>query len=315
MLINAINNKYYYNACVPTVKSKKERQETVSSPDTYIDKSIYEAGSYEIPFTASANILRSYLYQKSIIKHKNLAKQIDTSLVKDYFNALGIPYDMSGFSQETQKVIGYCCFNTAEIYRQRNLPLPLRLASEAADNPGIIGSCYFRSGKFPLRTVTFNLNYNWENYIENFSDNGGHFSTNHFLHPFIHEFVHNMNNDRIYSKFGAPEPSSLYVYNPNVMNIIGPYNAKIYDQDGNILKDKYISEDVRIALTSSSGYGSSLLPETVAEEITRGIVECLDLMELRLKRDPFPIYIQNSKLNQIVYEAWEGLINDGQGLI
>ena len=316
MLVSAIpKNRLYQNKFVQPASPEKE-QKLPLAPEKSIDRSIYDKGSYNIPFAASTNILRNYLYPKSVLKHKNLADQIDPSVVKDYFNSLGIPYDMSGFSSEIQKVIGYCCFHTTEIYRQANLPLPVRLACEVADSPGIIGSCcYYRSGKFPLRTITFNMAHDWTNYIERFDDGGGHFSTGHFLHPFIHEYVHSMNNHQIYSKFGSPNPSPLYVYNPNVERILGPYNADIYDEYGNVAKNKYVSEEVRLALKSSSRYGEQLLPETVAEEITRGIVDCLDLMTLRLTKNPFPIHIQNSKLNQIVYEAWNGLINDGQGLI
>lgn len=317
MQVAAVNtNKYTYYSQTQTVKKQNQQSPTTKAPEKQIDVSIYSKGASVIPFTASTNILRNYLYPKSLIKHNALAKQVDINTIKGYFNALGIPYDMSGFSPDIQKTIGYCCFNTSEIFRQLNMALPVKLESEFMNDRGTIGACYYGSGyNKPIRTVVFNPNYDWTDYISRFNDLGGHFSTGHFLHPFIHEFVHNINYHRIYSKFGCPEPNPIYWYNPDSARIMKALNSKIYDNYGNVVNNKYISDDVRITLKDSSGYGSTLLPETIAEEITRNIVNCMDLMELRLTKNPFPVYIQNPKLNQVVYEAWEGLIDDGQGLI
>lgn len=318
MQVAAINfNKYLYQIYPSQQGKNKNQQVSITKPiENPIDRSIYSQGASVIPFTASTNILRDYIYQKSLIKHNALAKELDVGAVRDYFQSLGIPYDMSDFSLDIQKIIGYCCFNTSEIFRQLNMVLPVKLVSEYMDNNLTLGACYFASGyNKPIRTVVFNPNYDWDDFIMSFNDNNGHFSTGHFLHTFIHEFVHNINFHRIYSKFGCPEPNPMYYYNPDVARIMNAFNSKIYDNDGNVLNNNYISDDVRITLKDSSGYGSTLLPETLAEEITRNIVNCLDLMELRLNKNPFPVYIPNPKLNQVVYEAWEGLIDDGQGLI
>lgn len=315
MQVAAINNLYHTHS-VKSVKKQKHQSNSTETLEKPIDISIYSKGASVIPFTASTNILRDYIYQKSLIKHNAIAKQINVNTVREYFHSLGIPYDMSGFHPDIQKIIGYCCFNTSEIFRQLNMVLPVKLVSEFIDSRGTLGACYYGSGyNKPIRTVVFNPNYDWTDYITRFNDNNGHFSTGHFLHPFIHEFVHNINYHRIYSKFGCPEPNPMYYYNPDTARIMNALNSKIYDDNGNVINNKYISDDVRITLKDSSRYGSTLLPETLAEEITRNIVNCLDLMDLRLNKNPFPVYIQNPKLNQVVYEAWEGLIDDGQGLI
>ena len=68
-------------------------------------------------------------------------------------------------------------------------------------------------------------------------------------------------------------------------------------------------------MKESSGYGSTLLPELFAEEFSRAVIKNLDPVHLTLKRNPFPITTTNKDFNSVLYETWEGLIDDGQGLI
>jgi len=322
MPVTAISPKFYnpYITAVPETTPQKKISAPERPENPHIDRSIYSKGASSIPFTANTNLIRKYVYTRTLPKFQKEAMMTDVEGVRGYFQSLGIPFDMSGFPSDIQSLMAYCCFNTAEIYRQIHMPLPLKIMSYT-DKPSALGVCWFSSfdPNIPIRSVAFNTNHDWTDYMVRYNNEDNWFSTGHFLHPFIHEFAHNINFDRIFSKYGCPcpQPKPLYPYNPNTNAIFEALNTKIYDKEtGEIIQNNpVISDDVRIALKDSSGYGSTLLPETVAEEITRNIVNCLDLSTLRLERNPFPIQIHNAKLNQIVYEAWEGLICDGQGLI
>ena len=92
-------------------------------------------------------------------------------------------------------------------------------------------------------------------------------------------------------------------------------NLPIKDMNEKPVENPFISYEVRNALNTSSRYGSTLLPETFAEEFTRTVADNLNYMTLKLKRNPFPMAISNPTLQQVLYETWEGLIADGQGLI
>ena len=135
------------------------------------------------------------------------------------------------------------------------------------------------------------------------------------MSPFLHEFAHNLHFHKLYKKFGCPAPNQGYIYNPKTEIILKYLNLPIKDKYGNPVKNPCISYEVRKQLNTSSEYGSSLLPETFAEEFTREIVNNLEYFKLRLTRNPFPLAKNNPTLQQILYETWEGLIADGKGLI
>ena len=77
----------------------------------------------------------------------------------------------------------------------------------------------------------------------------------------------------------------------------------------------YITPEVREIMKQSSGYGSTLLPELFAEEFTNAVISNMDFMTLQMERNPFPIKNLSPELRQVLYETWEGLVGDGQGLI
>ena len=267
--------------------------------------------SQPVNFTGGKNILFDYLNDSTLVLHQLEAQRLDLDLLNKLFNEqFHIPFNLSGVSEAAAKVIGYCCYHTAMIFRQIKQPLPTMIGIEkVAQEPGnglAIARCYWSNGVYPIRAVTFNSLYDWENAITNAtskSNEDGFHSSYHFLQTMIHEFAHNAHFHHLFSKFGSPDPAPGYSYNPN-------------DEKGNIKNNNpYISTYVRNTMKESSGYGSSLLPELFAEEFSRAIIKNLDPVHLTLKRNPFPITTTNKDLNSVLYETWEGLIDDGQGFI
>ena len=294
-------------------------------------RSIYDKGFYNVAFSGSLidrymNDKEELLYQKTLPLHIHNAKEIDPSLVENYFNSLGIPCTIRDGSPKAQKVIAYCCFNAAEIFRQINMPLPTKIDMDEMESntPGQfpIAGCYYSPApykNYPIRTVVFNTLYDWDNHMEtsyevNKQDN--FHTSGHFLQTFLHEFGHNVHNHKLYSKFGCPYPNNLgYAYNPNMIVITSALNLPIYDESGNISPNPYVTEQVRNIIKQSSGYGSSLLPETFAEEFAKAILSCMNPTTLRLTRNPFPIQNLSPELRNVLYEVWEGLVADGQGIV
>ncbi len=279
--------------------------------------------SLPINFTGGKNLLFDRLNDSTLVLHQFEAQRLDLNLLHKLFNEqFRIPFDLSGVSEAAAKVIGYCCYHTAMIFRQIKQPLPTMIGIErVAQQPGkglTIASCYWANGNFPIRAVTFNSLYDWENAIVNAtskSNENGFHSSYHFLQTTIHEFAHNAHFHHLFSKFGSPDPAPGYVYNKNVYDLMLKLNLPIYDKNGNINNNPFISTYVRNTMKESSGYGSSLLPELFAEEFSRAVIKNLDPVHLTLKRNPFPIATTNKDFNSVLYETWEGLIGDGQGLI
>lgn len=320
MKIQAISNykePYYKQSKNNNINTALQNK---SSTDTI--KSIYDKGSYKIAF--GENLIQDYIYDKSLVKHINEAKTLDPHLVEDYFGALGIPCDFSDGSNKARKVVAYGTFNAAEMLRQINMVLPTKITMGDMGDSGTLAGCYFLPDLYnntPIRTVKFNTAYDWDNHMEKFKqDNkrsGGHFSSGHFIQTFLHEFAHNIHYHHLYSKFGCPVPSEEYSFNTNVYNILNALNMAIYNsRTGQVNADnKYVTKEAREAMKSSSGYGSTLLPEVFAEEFARALINCMDYMSLRLKKNPLPIVTSNKNLNQVLYETWEGLVADNDGII
>ena len=66
-----------------------------------------------------------------------------------------------------------------------------------------------------------------------------------------------------------------------------------------------------------STYGATSLFEAAAEDLTREILnpDNIDYMSLELKSNPLPARNPDGTVASVVYEAWNGLVNDGEGLI
>lgn len=307
----------------PVSSSEKKYTPRVKSA---FERSIYDKGSYKLSF--GETLIQDYLYDKSLLLHEKSAMQLSPRTVEDYFNSQGIPCSLRLGSDKAQHVIGYCCMNAAEIFKQINHPsivLPTRIDMEEIIDPDgsyPIAVCYYGPNPikgYPIRTVTFNTVYDWDNHMENSKprniEDGGFHASGHFLETFLHEFGHSVHNHHLYSKFGCPFQNNIYPYNPNVKVIMDVLNMPVYDLKGNAIPNPYISQETREILKKSSGYGKTMLPETFAEEFARAIINCMNPMNLRLTRDPFPIITASPELNAVLYETWEGLVADGQGYV
>lgn len=120
--------------------------------------------------------------------HQLEAQRLDLDLLNKLFNEqFHIPFDLSGVSEAAAKVIGYCCFHTAMIFRQIKQPLPTMIGIEKVaqkSGEGItIARCFWGNRTFPIRAVTFNSLYDWENAIVNAkstSNENGYHSSYHF---------------------------------------------------------------------------------------------------------------------------------------
>lgn len=307
----------------PASNSKKKSTLPVQKA---VERSIYDKGSYKLSF--GETLIHDYLYEKSLPLHEYAATQLSPRTVEDYFNSQGIPCSLRLGSDKAQHVIGYCCMNTAEIFKQINHPsivLPTQINMEEIINPDgsyPIAVCYYGPNTekgFPIRTVAFNPVYDWENHMRiskprNIEDKGFHVS-GHFLETFLHEFGHNVHYHHLFSKFGCPFQNDLYPYNSNAGVITEALNMKVFDNNGNDIPNPHIIQETRKILQKTSGYGKTLLPETFAEEFARAIINCMNPVNLRLTEDPFPIMTAYPGLNAVLYETWEGLIADGQGYV
>lgn len=314
-LTSISNNKniYLISRNKPSVIKPNKNKPTLT-------QSIYAKGSSKIAF--GENLINSYLYDKSLVKHIHEAKEIKPELVENYFEAQGIPCSFKLGSMKARKVIAYCCFHASEIFRQINMVLPTKLDMEVNESPNTIAACYYRPYKnYPVRTVTFNTEYDWDNHMETSKEQNkldkGYHSSGHFLQTFLHEFGHSVHNHHLYSKFGAPFYSPQYRMNPETEKILVALHMPIYDKKtGNIIySNKFVTNEARQIIKQSSGYGSTLLPETFAEEFARAIIDCMNPMSLRLTKNPFPMQHLSPELQAVLYETWEGLVADTQGYI
>ena len=288
--------------------------------------------SKKISFLGKMQTVSDFLYEMSWLKHSRDISQIEPSIVEKYFNSFGVCANFSGGNKYARQFISFCCFHVSEMFRQIQSIIPTKISiidfsklykdSQLSD---AIGVCYHSpdfKNNFPIRTVLFNSfetnkpNY-WEHQFENqikyHEENA--LSTKHFLSPFLHEFAHNVHFHKLYSKFGCPYANQGYIYNPKTQDLMTYLNLEIKDEFGNDVSNPCISYAARKALNTSSRYGSSRLPETFAEEFARTIVESMNLTTLRLTKNPFPMAKHNPTLQQVLYETWEGLIADGNGLI
>ena len=241
MTISAINSQLYKSATNNLKENKGVISKSFNSPlltNVPKIKSLYEKGS-SISFRGTLiqrymNENEYFLYNKFLNHHIKSAEETDPNLVEQYFNALGIPCNIKMGSEKARKVIAYCCYNTSEIFRQINMPLPVRIDMEENinSNPNLttMASCYYGPNYqkgFPIRTVTFNVLYDWDNHMENsyVKNQEDNFHTSgHFLQTFLHEFGHNVHFDKLYSKFGCPYLNQGYKFNPNMQTIMDILN-------------------------------------------------------------------------------------------
>ncbi len=317
MRITAISNATTKYQSKPVQRPKVI---TPQVPDRQIKKSIYSKGASAIPFGIS--MIQDYIYEKSLVKHRHMIDEIDPRLVEGYCRSLGVPCAIDkGRTPKDNQYIAYCVFNAMEIMRELKMHLPARIDMEYKEDPRTLAWCYYGPGDngMPIGGIAFNINRDWANELEvsleNHKNKDNFHTANHFLQTTIHEFGHNVHYDKLYKKFGCPWPDSRYFYNPNMYRIMEKLNMKLYDDDGTPVQNPYISNEVRNIMKQSSGYGSTLLPELFAEEFAKAIIDNMDFMTLKMERDPFPIRNVSPELYQVLYETWEGLIDDGQGLI
>lgn len=278
-----------------------------------------------------------YLYSKSILFHKANIYKTNPVMIEKYFDKLGIEATFREGSEYAKKFVSYCCFQAAEIFRQLQhiLPIKIDIADFRKLNIDATAVCNFgtiREPKFyPIRTVVFNsfeenkpiliknknIALNWENFdlIQKDNFERGFLSVKHFMSPFIHEFAHSLHYHKLFSKFGCPEPQPFYTYNPNANIILQKLNIPLM-KNGKTINNPFVSTHIINALDKNiSRYGATKLPETFAEAYTKDVISCMDLFNLRLNRNPFPTRNMSPEVSQVLNEIWEGLVGDGAGLI
>lgn len=285
------------------------------------------------PYAKSTNLVWSTLYKKSFAIHQKCINETQPERVEKYFEQKGIPATFKEGTDYARKFIAYCCYHTAEIFKQLGHELPVKLditdfrTFEAKGAIGITNFATLSKPKhYPIRSVVMNtlqegnflthknnnIPITWENYYnaQIASYESGTLSTPHFLSPFIHEFAHNLHYHKLFSKFGCQEINPLYRYNPNMSIIFQRLNMPIKSLNpyyGSYIQDA-ISKDISV-------YASGQLPETFAEYYTKSIVENMDLLKLRLTDNPFTTNKTNPTVAQVLNETWEGMAGDGHGLV
>ena len=301
------------SAITPYQTRPAQKPKAVTTPqaqDRQVEKSIYSKGMSNIPFGIS--MIQDYIYEKSLVKHRHMIDEINPREVEGYCYSLNVPCAINkGRTLKDNQVIAYCVFYGMEIMRQLGMPLPAKIDMEPFPNR-TLAACYYGPdvGK-PIGTVVYNLNQDWANLLdtslaEHKAKNKFH-TSNHFLHT-IHEFGHNVHYHKLFSKFGSPTPDPRFAFNPATENLMKKLNMPTNGSP-------YITPEVREIMKQSSGYGSTLLPELFAEEFTNAVISNMDFMTLQMERNPFPIKNLSPELRQVLYETWEGLVGDGQGLI
>ena len=314
--------------------------------------------SFDTVSFGNENLVWDYTYPYSLEKHQYNIERTSPAWVEDYFGNMSIPASFKDGDDYSNKLIAFCCFHAAEIFKQLNLQLPAKISFfdfGKLNDPGAetaVGVCLISSRpdlNMPLRSVGFNT-YEDEDLVRRITDNvkdthigsenfpikyptsywKNHFiiqkdakrsdfgTTGHFLHPFIHEFCHNLHFHNIFSKYGCFELNPNYRYNPGARNIISAMSVPLKDDYGRDLYhpvNSFVSPTARSAMKDSSRYGATLLPELFAEEMTKAILSNIDLFSLRLKRNILPFATQNPALNSVLYEVYNGLVADNDGLV
>jgi len=314
--------------------------------NNHIKKTNYKKNQSNIRF--GNNLINNYHTQKIIENalkfHKSEIMRVEPYKVEQYFERLGIPATFKDGNDYARKFVAYCCYHASKIFKQLGYAIPtkLKLMDMTMIDPNsrhTLGACYYRSYQyrpsifapvenFPIRTTVFNtfqnpatiyigkenrqVLLNWENMFElaKHDKEIGWSSSGHFLSTFIHEFAHNLHYHKLYSKYGAPEKTEMYAFNPSVDKIINALQRKIGSFSSTVSPaiGTMIEKDV-------SKYGASKLPETFAEAFTEEVLNNIDPFKLRLIKNPFPMKKDNDIITQVLHETFEGLVNDGKGLI
>lgn len=272
----------------------------------------------------------NYLYQKALKWHQGMIARTNPADAERYFAQFNIPATFREGGSYARQFVSYCCVKTAEIFRQLQLKLPNKVdltdfnqLSSQSGAQEAIGLCFSSSFAcpnkiYPPRTVAFNTNVDWANFIkyqakakdDNFS------SSEYFLHPFVHEFAHSLHFDKLFSKYGCLEQTPEYAYNPNVINLFHKMNVPLLDSNERLTGNPFVHvQTIESIKENVSRYGATSLPETFAEIFSKQILDNMDVWNLTLTRNPFPIQTNNKTIDGVLSELWEGLIGDGKGLI
>ncbi|MBR6099140.1 hypothetical protein IKP85_05270 [bacterium] len=306
------------------------------------EHSVVNSYNSEPSFNANMSKLT---YQASLDYHFGQIHSIDPYRIEQYFANNNIQAFFREGTDYGKKMVAYCCYQASEIFKQLHYPQPRCVG--IADFRRIRGAetatglSFYASQQIspyevyrPLTAIfnTFHekrpiyakdgkaIPVDWEHFIEVMEEarNNGFLSTNHFMSPFIHEYAHNLHYHKIYSKFGAPEPTPGYAYNPNVLqDVFYKMNKDLYQQTPNTnYIANYISRYIPDVIAKDiSYYGSTALPEAFAEAFTKEVVKCLDPFSLRLVKNPFPMKSDKEIINKVLYETYEGLVGDGKGVV
>lgn len=274
--------------------------------------------------TFGAKIDTSYLSQKALSWHKGMIARTNPNDIEKYFEKLGIAATFREGNNYARQFVSYCCYQAAEIFRQINLKLPTKIdlidfKKIGSDAAGLCnyGSMY-NPKYYPVRSTLFNSSVDWMNYpaIQARSNDGKFLSSEYFLHPFVHEYSHSLHFDKLFSKYGCPEPNQGYIYNPNVKILFDKMNLPLVDSQGNKISNPFVHpKTVDLLRNNISIYGGTSLPETFAESSTKQILENTDEFSLRLTKNPFPMNNKDKNIDEVLYELWEGLVGDGKGLV
>jgi len=293
-------------------------------------KASYQTPSFGVNYTNT-----DLIYKSSIALHQANIIRTNPARVEEYFRQQGIPAFFREGSDFARKMVAYCCYHTSEIFSQLHYKKPVQvgIADFSRMNTDATGLCFYapstisQTEAYPARAVLFNsfskfipynlngqmIPLNWENFflIAEDTKKRNFLSSGHFLSPFIHEFAHALHYDKLYSKYGVPFYDPHYRPNPNMQIVLDKLNLKL---DNN---NPFVSGSIVNNIDKNvSHYGATSLPETFAEAFTKAVLENIDVFNLRLTQNPFPMKNNgNNILNQVLYEAFEGLVGDGAGLV
>jgi len=275
--------------------------------------------SASLKFSAQEGKIKEPEYTKAFNYHLGEMMMTNVDATEKRLAQMGIDATFNTNNVLTNKILAYCVEKTAQIYQQLGLALPKKIDTlppeemEGATAWCNWGTCNVAGKVFPIRSIAINENIpvgemlrEWKDLDEVQADSyrKRHNSARHFLDTFVHEFAHNAHYDNLFAKYGCPEHTEEYTYRPETDNLFREIKAT-KNPFANLIREKI------------STYGATSFFEAAAEDLTREILnpDNIDYMSLKLKSNPLPARNPDDTVASVVYEAWNGLVNDGEGLI
>ena len=302
MRVSSVRNFAVYNSANNVVKNN---QQNATAPSF---------GA--IPIAKAREVVQKSLFGFDL-------SNVNVQAIERNLQRRGVDADFSVGSEYARRFIARGCEITTDIFEKLGLARPKKVMSydfakiSQDDAQHTIAICYDMfvpiSPLSPPRTVAFNASryFDWQKYPETIAQSyaSGHSSTGHILGPFIHDFAHSALADNMFKRHGTKVPVVGYFTNPD-------FAAEMNKLSNKYPQNSRIQEALGMVEGKISKYATTTPHETYAEALTKKIVtEYLQLFTYDVKPPSKYTPRVGAETDAVINEIWNGLINDGRGLI